>query len=234
LVDKPGRRKKQAGPWNKIGAVAVVALVVVGVFWLFYTGYIFGPPPPPQYAKIGTDYGYIYTELYPSCAPKTVANFANLTNTGFYDNLVWHRIVPGFVIQTGDPNTRNGLNSTRSSWGQGGSTKTVPLETCSWLHNYAGFMGMARQGNQTYGLNSGTSQFYIILDNNTQNELNLDGYYTIFGKVISGMNAVCTIAKLPTYTSTYNTQPVNPVFLRNITMISTAAAPTPQPITQCK
>jgi dolichyl-diphosphooligosaccharide--protein glycosyltransferase len=232
LVDKPGRRKKHPRPWSKIVGVALAALVVVGVAWFVYNNYVYSPPP--EYARIGTSFGYIYAELYPSCAPKTVANFAHLAGTGFYDNLVWHRIVPGFVIQTGDPNTRNGVNSTRSTWGQGGSNQTVPLETCSWLHNYAGYIGMARQGNQTSGLNTGTSQFYIILDNNTQNELALDGYYTIFGKVMAGMNVVCTIAKVPTYYSTYATQPVNPVYVKNVTMLTAATAPIPQPIVGCK
>ena len=210
----------------------MVAVVVVGIAYFIYTDYLY--QAPPEYARIGTSFGYIYAELYPSCAPKTVANFANLASTGFYDNLVWHRIVPGFVIQTGDPNTRNGVNSTRSTWGQGGSNQTVPLETCSWLHNYAGYLGMARQGNQTSGLNTGTSQFYIILDNNTQNELALDGYYTIFGKVIAGMSVVCTIAKVPTYYSIDASQPINPVFMKNVTMISALSAPVPQTITGCK
>jgi cyclophilin family peptidyl-prolyl cis-trans isomerase len=114
------------------------------------------------------------------------------------------------------------------------SNQSVPLETCSWLNNYAGYIGMARQGNQTSGLNTGTSQFYILLDNNTQNELALDGYYTVFGKVIAGMNVVCTIAKVQTYYSIDASQPINPVFMNNLTMISAAAAPVPQTITGCK
>ena len=235
LVDKPGRRKKNSVPWGKIAAVAVAALVVVGVGYFVYNTYIY--VPPPVYARIGTSFGYFYVELFPACAPKTVANFVNLADSGFYNNLVWHRIVDTpspFVIQTGDPYTRNGVNSTRSSWGQGGSNQTVPLETCSWLHNYSGYLGMARQGNQTYGLNTGTSQFYVILANNTNTEAALDGYYTVFGKVISGMSVVCSIAKVPVYTSVNAQQPINPVFLKNVTVISSASAPAPQPLTNCK
>jgi len=235
LVDKPGRRKKTNRPWGKMGGVAVVAvLVLLLVYFVIYPDYIY--VPPPVYAKIGTSLGYIYAELYPSCAPKTVNNFVSLANQGFYNNLVWHRIVPGFVIQTGDPNTRNGVNSTRSTWGSGGSNQTVPLEWCGSLHNYAGYFGMARQGNQTTGLDSGTSQFYIILRNDTTNELALDGYYTVFGKVISGMSVVCAIAKVKTLQAAPNlpaSEPANPVFMKNVTMISAAAAPTPQPMTQC-
>ena len=235
MVDKPGRRKKYKTPWGKIAGVVVIALVVIASGWYVYNTYIY--QPPPVYAKLGTNFGYIDVELFPSCAPKTVANFVSLSNSGFYNNLVWHRIVDTptpFVIQTGDPNSRNGVNSTRGTWGQGGSNQTVPLETCSWLHNYAGFLGMARQGNQTAGLNSGTSQFYIILSNDTNTEGALDGYYTVFGKVISGMSVVCKIADVPVYTSTYPSEPINPVFLKNVTMISAASAPAPQAIVGCK
>ncbi len=235
MVDKPGRRKKPSRPVKQVAAVAIAALVVVGVGYYIYSTYIY--VPPPVYAKIGTSFGYFDVELFPSCAPKTVANFVDLANSGFYDNLVWHRIVDTpspFVIQTGDPNTRNGVNSTRSTWGQGGSTQTVPLETCSWLHNYAGYLGMARQGNQTSGLDTGTSQFYIVLANNTNNEAALDGYYTIFGKVISGMSVICSIAKVPVYTSVNEDQPINPVFLKNVTVISAASAPAPQTLANCK
>jgi cyclophilin family peptidyl-prolyl cis-trans isomerase len=230
LVDKPGRRKKKNIPWAKIAGVAIAALVVVSAGWLIYNTYIY--VPPPSYARVGTSLGYFDVELLPSCAPKTVSNFVSLAQSGFYNNVVWHRIVPGFVIQTGDPNSRNGVNSTRTTWGNGGSNRTVPLEVCSSLHNYAGYLGMARQGNQTSGLNTGTSQWYVILDNSTTTEESLDGYYTVFGKVISGMSTVCAISKVPTYSST--NQPITPVFLKNITMISAASAPAPQPPVNCK
>src|SRR5947209_12670817 len=90
--------------------------------------------PKGTYAKICTSLGCIEVQLYPSAAPKTVANFVNLSQTGFYNNLVWHRIVKGFVIQTGDPNTKNGAGN-RSLWGTGGSGKTVQLEINSTLHH---------------------------------------------------------------------------------------------------
>ncbi len=234
MVDKPGRRKKNKIPWGKIVGVVVVLLLVGALGWFVYWNYVY--VPRPEYAVIGTTYGPIYLELYPSCAPKTVSNFATLANTGFYDNLVWHRIVDEpptpFVIQTGDPNTRGGVNSTRTTWGKGGSNNTVPLEICSWLHNYAGFVGMAHQvGN----VNSGTSQFYIMLANQTASTYGkLEGNYTVFAKVISGMSAVCSIARSPVYNSTaLLDQPINPVFMTNVTMISAASAPSPQPITAC-
>jgi len=230
LVDKPGRRKKKKVPWGKISAGVVIAVVVAGAGWLYYEDYIY--KPPPVYAVIGTTYGSIDVELFPACAPQTVANFVGLANSGFYNNLVWHRIVytstPKFVIQTGDPNTRNGVNSTRSTWGQGGSSQTVPLEWCGWLHNYAGYLGMARGSDP----NSGTSQFYINLSNGTAN-LNLDPNYAVFGKVISGMSVVCQIAKVPVYTVQYPDQPVTPVFMKNVTILSSSPVASPAPLTSC-
>ena len=240
MVDKPGRRKKNNPPWGKITAVIVGVLIVGAIGYYVYDAYIYSPPP--VYAKIGTSMGAFYVELFPACAPNTVNNFENLANSGFYDNLVWHRIIKGFVIQTGDPNTRNAVNSTRSTWGQGRSNNTVPLEICSWLHQYAGYLGMARQGNQTSGLDTGTSQFYILTNNQTVSTYQaLEGYYTIFGKVIGGMSVVCSISKVPVYNSSATQngnpiadQPITPVYLDNVTMISASQAPSPQPVAQCK
>ncbi|HZY94320.1 MAG TPA: peptidylprolyl isomerase [Candidatus Bathyarchaeia archaeon] len=149
------------------------------------------------YAKINTSKGSIVVELYRNSAQKTVDNFVSLANQGFYNNLVWHRIKPGFVIQTGDPYTRNGLGD-RTTWGQGGSPQTVPLEIDSSLHNNAGYLGMARSSDPK----SGSSQFYINLANNNS----LDGSYTVFGKVISGMDVAIALGNLPT-TTQYSSEP---------------------------
>lgn len=150
------------------------------------------------YALIDTSQGTIEIELFQSLTPKTVNNFVSLANSGFYNNLVWHRIVKGFVIQTGDPNTRNAGGS-QSTWGTGGSNTSVPLESVSSLHNDEGYVAMAHTSQST----SATSQFYINLANNTS----LDGQYTVFGKVISGMSAVLAIGNLPVNS---NGIPLNP------------------------
>lgn len=222
---KPGRRKQNTIPWRKITAVAIAALIVGAASWYVYETYFY--TAAPEYARVDTSLGSFNVELFPSCAPRTVANFVSLANSGFYDNLTWHRIVPGFVIQTGDPNSRNGLNSTRSTWGLGGSNQTVPLEWCGRLHNYAGSLAMARKGGD---VNSGTSQFFIDLSNSTDN-LSLDGNYTVFGKVISGMNIVQDLAmtKLclsPTCPTTWCNpvcnEPLPPVFVKDIVILSSA------------
>ena len=162
----------------------------------------------PAYATLVTSAGTIVVELYQVQAPKTVTNFVNLAGSGFYNNLTWHRIVKDFVIQTGDPKTRNGLGD-RSAWGTGGSLQTVPLEIVSSLHNNAGYLGMARSSDP----NSGSSQFYLNLADNHS----LDGGYTVFGKVISGMDVALTLGNTPVNSQS---QPINPVFLTSVTISS--------------
>ncbi len=166
----------------------------------------------PVYATFKTTNGTIVVELYRAQTPKTVNNFVSLAQSGFYTNLTWHRIVKGFVIQTGDPTTKNG-GGDRSTWGQTGSSQTVPLEIDPTLHNNVGYLGMARSSDP----NSGSSQFYINLSNNNS----LDGSYTVFGKVINsnGMSVAYALGNTPTYTSgTYKDEPINPVFLISVTI----------------
>jgi len=225
LVDKPRRRKQSKFPTGKVAAVVVVALLIGVVGWYVYSNYIY--KPPPLYAKVSTTDGSFDIELYPACAPQTVANFVSLVNSGFYSNLVWHRIVKGFVIQTGDPNSRGGSNNTRANWGQGGSNNTIPNETgiCSWIGNYEGYLGMARQGNGTTGLNTATSQFYINLSNSTANlGLNVQNYAT-FGRVINNMSVVLAlgnspICQPPSCPSTWPAdEPLPVVFVNSIVML---------------
>ena len=161
----------------------------------------------PIYARLITSDGTIDVELYPAQAPKTVANFVNLAQSGFYTNLTWHRVVKGFVIQTGDPTSAN-AGGNNNTWGQHGSSQTVPLEIDSSLQNLAGTLGMARSTDP----NSGSSQFYINLADNHS----LDGNYTVFGKVTAGMNVALTIGNVPVYPR--SSQPINPVFLTSVTI----------------
>ena len=190
----------------------IILLIAIGVGYYVYASTQSGASPPSSststqgtngivYAKINTSQGTIVVELYRNSAPKTVDNFVNLSNSGFYNNLVWHRLAKNpNVIQTGDPNTRN-AGGDRTTWGQGGSSQTVPLEIDSSLHNNVGYLGMARSSDP----NSGSSQFYINLANNNS----LDGSYTVFGKIISGMNVAIALGNLPT-SSQYPEQPADP------------------------
>lgn len=159
----------------------------------------------PIYATLNTTNGTIIVELYRAQTPQTVINFVSLANQHFYDNLVWHRIIAGFVIQTGDPNTRNG-GGDRNTWGQGSSPQSVPFEYDSSLHNNVGYLAMASTGAGV----GGSSQFYINVHDNSGT---LDGKYSVFGRVISGMGAVNTLANTTTtnqYPSAQN-QPANPL-----------------------
>jgi cyclophilin family peptidyl-prolyl cis-trans isomerase len=137
--------------------------------------------------NIRTKFGDISIEFFPDAAPKTVENFTKLAKSGFYDGLTFHRIVPGFVIQGGDPNTKNSAN--RSRWGTGGPGWTVKAEFNKNKHS-RGALSMARSQDP----NSAGSQFFVVLKDANF----LDGQYTVFGRVTSGMDAVDKIAALKT------------------------------------
>ena len=158
------------------------------------------------YAVINTTQGRMVVQLFPKAAPDTVANFIKLAESGFYNNLVWHRIVAGFVIQTGDPTSRNG-GGDPMAWGQTGSGLTVRLEAnpttvAEGYVNDVGYVGMARGASR----DSGSSQFYINLANNAP----LNENYTVFGKVISGLDVAMAIGKLPVVSSRWASPPVKP------------------------
>jgi cyclophilin family peptidyl-prolyl cis-trans isomerase len=136
---------------------------------------------------ITTKFGDIEVELYSDSAPTTVENFKDLAKKGFYDGLIFHRIVPGFVIQGGDPYTRNTTN--RRRWGTGGPGWNIKAEFNKNTHT-RGVLSMARSQDP----DSAGSQFFIVLKDSNF----LDGQYTIFGKVKSGMEAVDKIATLKT------------------------------------
>lgn len=182
------RKRRNRGVLYLVITIVLIVVVVGGVY-----AYISSlPPPPPDiiYATLNTSMGTFEVELFRSQTPTTVNNFVNLAKSGFYNNIVWHRIQPGFVIQTGDENTKNG-GGTNSTWGQYQGT-TIPDEIVSSLHNYAGYMAMANTG----APNSGSTQFFINLVDSSGS---LDGKYTVFGKVISGMTVVSAIGNVPVY-----------------------------------
>ena len=136
---------------------------------------------------INSSLGDIKVEFYSEHAPKTVDNFKELANKGFYDGLIFHRIVPNFVIQGGDPNTRNMNN--RTGWGTGGPGWTLKAEFNKNKHS-RGALSMARSQDP----DSAGSQFFIVLKDSNF----LDGQYTVFGRVILGMDVVDKIASLKT------------------------------------
>jgi cyclophilin family peptidyl-prolyl cis-trans isomerase len=147
-------------------------------------------------AVIETTQGPIRMELFPDVAPNHVKNFQDLANHGFYDGVVFHRIVPGFVIQVGDPNTKN-TSISRDTWGTGGPGYTINQEFNTLPHE-RGILSMARMSDP----NSAGSQFFIVLNNSKF----LDGHYTVFGEVTQGMEVVDKIANVTTNSMD---QPIN-------------------------
>jgi peptidyl-prolyl cis-trans isomerase B (cyclophilin B) len=134
--------------------------------------------------------GVITMELYPDVAPVTVENFEKLANRGFYDGLTFHRIVPGFVVQGGDPNGDG--SGGPGTGGDKGKVQpyTIPGEFTTIMKHDYGIVAMAR----TQDPNSAGSQFYIVTGHAGDPSLaNLDGKYAIFGKVTSDMNIVLQI-----------------------------------------
>lgn len=130
-----------------------------------------------HYAILDTDRGKIVIELYPAVAPKTTENFETLTRKGFYNGLTFHRVVPGFVVQGGDP----------KGDGSGGPGYDLPAEISPAEKHLRGSVATARLGDaMNPERKSSGSQFYICL----APQPSLDGQYTIFGGVVEGMDVV--------------------------------------------
>ena len=120
--------------------------------------------------------GDLVIELFPEDAPQTVENFLDLAETGFYNNTLFHRIIEGFMIQGGDPNTKDTSTGAGSTWGRGGPGYSIPAEFNSLNHD-RGIVSMARSTHP----DSGGSQFFIV----HQDSHSLDGKYTVFGRIIT-------------------------------------------------
>lgn len=129
-----------------------------------------------QYVKIETKYGDVFLEFFEADAPKHVEAFKKLTQEGFYDGLVFHRVIPGFVAQTGDP----------TGTGTGGPGYTLKAEFNERPH-VRGALGMARSASP----DSAGSQFYIVLEDAPH----LNRQYTVFGQVVKGMEVVDQITQ---------------------------------------
>ena len=142
----------------------------------------------------------IRIELDPGAAPVTVANFEKLVRQKFYDGLTFHRVIPGFMIQGGDPKGN----------GTGGSREHIRGEFAANgfnnpIKHVRGVISMARAGDP----NSASSQFFIM----HQDAPHLDGSYAAFGRVVSGMDAVDEIAAVPT---DFRDKPVTPVVMKRV------------------
>jgi len=167
-----------------------------------------------EVAVLETNYGRIVIEFLPKVAPKHVDNFKSLAREGFYDGTKFHRIVKDKTkpnaIQGGDPNT---INGDPSIWGQGQrGQKTVPAEF-SQLKHIRGIVSAARRSDD---INSATSQFFICV----APQPSFDNQYSIFGRVIEGMNVVDSIALAPMEPKTE--RPSDPVVVNHAYVVKRA------------
>lgn len=155
-------------------------------------------------ATLHTNKGDITIEFFDKLTPNTVENFTKLAKSGFYDGVKFHRVIKGFMVQGGDPLTKD--DSEQYRWGTGGPGYTFEDEVSPENRNDVSTISMANAGPDTNG-----SQFFINLKDNDF----LDMKHTVFGKVTSGMDVVKSIEATPTNSSD---QPLEAVVIKNITL----------------
>jgi len=183
----------------------VVAAAAFATAFILITGRkqneVLQPPPAAsapafgKQARIKTKYGDMVIRFFPDVAPKTVKNFCDLTAKGFYNGLIFHRVIKGFMIQGGDP----------QGTGMGGPGYTIPAEFNNRPHK-RGAVSMARGGDP----NSAGSQFFIV----HQDSNHLDGQYTLFGELATGFDVLDKIAGEPVS----GDRPINPVRMDSVTL----------------
>lgn len=162
--------------------------------------------------RLETSAGALTLELLPDLAPKHVENFIKLSRDGFYDGTKFHRVIPGFMIQGGDPNTKTGKES---SWGTGGPGWSVDAEFND-THHERGTVSMARSQDP----NSAGSQFFLC-----HGEAGfLDNQYTAFGKLVDGFDVLDEIANAATLPGGEGSRPSEPVSVETVVVIESEGA----------
>jgi peptidyl-prolyl cis-trans isomerase A (cyclophilin A) len=199
----PVPQERKGGLARAFLAVAIAIVFLTGAVAAFYTGSLQpekrtsnGQPPvgtvpyPTAWVSLNTSHGEIIIGLYGNETPVTAGNFINLTKSGFYTGTIFHRIVPGFVIQGG--------GYTPEMVAKPAPYPPIKLEINNKLHNVRGTVAMAR----TSDPDSATTQFFINLVDNSPGKLDPGGYsqdgYAVFGMVVKGMDAVDRIAAVQT------------------------------------
>jgi cyclophilin family peptidyl-prolyl cis-trans isomerase len=186
---------------NKYVSFAMVLVLIVFGVWSWSKG---DNIKKYMNATLHTNMGDITIELLNKQVPNTVANFTKLAEQGFYDGVKFHRVIKGFIIQGGDPLTKD--DSKMAMWGTGGPGYQFADELSVSNHNDVGTISMANAGPDTNG-----SQFFI----NTAANNFLDGNHTVFGKVTAGMDVVTKIENVKTVPGD---RPVEAVVIKNITL----------------
>ncbi len=200
---------------NKIFLVMIFLLILVSV-----ENQVFAQGVDINFSKvidpvavIETNLGNITFEFFYSDAPNHVENFIKLSTMEFYDGTIFHRIIPGFMIQGGDPNTIDGDPST---WGTGGPNTSVNAEFNSIKHN-RGIVSMARSADP----NSGGSQFFIVHQDSQGYEISLDGKYSVFGRIVTN-ESFETLDKIAAVQTGTSNRPIDPeqVKITKITIVN--------------
>ena len=164
------------------GFMAMLNLCIVSLIWAEDT--TTGQQAP--HVMLKTKFGEMEIVLFPDLAPKHVESFLKLAKSGFYNGTIFHRIIPGFMIQGGDPLTKDPAN--RNRFGTGGPGYTLPAEFSKVAHE-KGILSAAR----TQDANSAGSQFFIMVAKTPH----LDGQYTVFGEILKGVEVADTIVSQP-------------------------------------
>lgn len=159
--------------------------------------------PDAEVAVLDTSLGKIVIEFFPNAAPKHVANFKQLARSGFYNGTQFHRVIPGFMIQGGDPNSKD---TDFSDDGTGKSGQLLKAEFTSIPHK-RGIVSMARGGDP----DSASCQFFIV----HKDSPHLDNQYSVFGQVVNGLDTLDKIAGVKTGSRDH---PVTPVILKKVTI----------------
>ncbi len=170
-----------------------------------------------EVAVLETDAGTIVVRFFPQVAPNHVANFKDLVKSGFYTGTRFHRTVQGFMIQGGDPKTKDPAR--KSEWGSGDGPRMLKQEF-NRVHHAPGILSMARATDP----NSASCQFFIVHDKASF----LDNQYTVFGQVVEGMGTVDKIATAPVERGPYDpegSRPVNPVVIKAARLETRALPP---------
>lgn len=183
------RRKTDALKKNRLVksvVIVIIAIVIIAAIYFYIDSQDSGGEDTISnpIAVLDTTMGTFKIELYEDLVPITAGNFIDLSNDGFYDGTKFHRISPGFMIQGGDPNSKD---NDPSNDGQGGPGYTINDEFHDDLKNVRGMISMANSGPDTGG-----SQFFILVGDASW----LDNKHSVFGKVIEGMDVVDQIANL--------------------------------------
>lgn len=167
--------------------------------------------PEEAVFDIVTNLGTISVKLY-NDTPKHRENFAKLAFSGFYDNILFHRVINGFMIQAGDPYTKD--DTKVAAYGTGGPGYQIPAEFVPEHKHIKGALAAARKGDSANPLKeSSGSQFYLVQDEAACAQL--DGQYTVFGETVEGIDVIDKIAAVETGARDL---PVNKVIIKSVTL----------------